>query len=661
MNKLQLILTFLFALSFSSIAKEKDTIPKKISNSIPALSNYLTSGMADPYDKVEAIYTWITHNIEYDYDKLESSKTLVGVNPSESLKSRKAICSGYVELMRAMLDEVGVESETVNGYVKDSHWTIGDTLLEETHAWIAIQIDGKWLLADPTWDAGYIGRIPKKDFKEKRYIQNSFKWEKREARVLERREERKEKRYQAWDEKDDYTNKTGFVSQPSQDYFLIHPDTFLLSHLPTNPIWQLRNEKITFLEFTQSEKSLKETIAKKQSEFPYNASGNYNYINASFLDQLILNGDDGQTFNPYNPGVKLLYYYNYLALITRKDLQKVARGSVYAITPSKHPELLAKTDTVSTYLKEYKKFEKAYYKKNKQIDKDNYKIASSNNKDLFKNAEKLEEKHDDFIDDIKKNSEKIEEQNVKYTDILNKIQQNYPKAVNYTPMASFDTSVVAHWMDSIALIRAQMDAAMDNYNAKRKNSCIKRYIYGLSFSSKILNVNQALIPYNNYSTSATINEIDSVAIAQTANLLNIIDDSIDLELLDRDIYAYIKAMEMITKQAKIEFRSLKADGQIDYPFRYETFLNAILYEEVKRALAFNSSSLNFNNNVINALKKYDYYPADILNMADKQENLKEDKYEYNANLTEKDHERSEDLFKKIEKAIKVWEAKYDDK
>ncbi|MDX1445268.1 transglutaminase domain-containing protein [Lishizhenia sp.] len=658
MTKIQLTLTLIFFFTFSTWACKKDSIPRKIRTSIPALTQYLTADKQGDLEKVEAVYSWITHNIAYDYDKLESGKMLVGVDPTSTLKSREAICSGYVELMRAMLQEINIKSETVSGYIKDSHWSVGDTLFEESHAWIAFRINGEWHLADPTWDAGYIGRIPKKDFRERKYIQHSFKSEKRETRVLDRREKRKEKRYAAWEEKDEYTNKTGFVYQPTTDYFMIHPDTFLLSHLPTYPIWQLRNEPITLLEFTQNEKNLKKSIAQKSNN-KFNPTANNAFIRENFLDQLIINGEKGQPFNTYNPGIKLLNYFNYLNLVTRKDLQRVARGTTYSITPSKYPDLLAKTDTVSEYLKAYKKFEKAYYKKNKTIDKDEYKIAQSNNKDLFKNTEKLLEKHEDFIDDIKDNSEKIEGQNEKYTTLINKIAQSYPKAIDYEAMASFDTTVVQHWMDSIAVLRSQMDEIMDTLNARRKNTCVKRYIYSLSYSNRALMVNQSLIPYNNYSTSATINEIDSIAIAETAYMLNLINDSVETELIDREIYTLIKAMEMITKKAKLEFRELKAQSKIDYPFRYETFLNALLYEEIKRAVRFNNSSLNFNTNVIKALKNYSYLPKEIHQLADEQENLKEDKFKFNSNLTEKDHERTEDLMKLIEKKVETWEKKYD--
>jgi transglutaminase/protease-like cytokinesis protein 3 len=58
-----------------------------------------------------------------------------------------------------MLKEVGVKSEIVYGYVHDEIIDSITLPLECTHAWIGIKLDGKWFLADPTWDAGYVGNI----------------------------------------------------------------------------------------------------------------------------------------------------------------------------------------------------------------------------------------------------------------------------------------------------------------------------------------------------------------------------------------------------------------------------------------------------------------------------------------------------------------------
>lgn len=80
--------------------KNELKIPKKIKRSIPLLTQHLTINKNTEKEKVEAIYTWITENIEYDYDQLQSEKYLTGVEPINILKVKKAISTRNVELMK---------------------------------------------------------------------------------------------------------------------------------------------------------------------------------------------------------------------------------------------------------------------------------------------------------------------------------------------------------------------------------------------------------------------------------------------------------------------------------------------------------------------------------------------------------------------------------
>ena len=93
--------------------------------------------------KVKAIYSWITRNITYDYDALnyDSSDRRYGYAGTlhSGIFAHQAICHGYSVLLRAMLNESGVDCMYVSG---------------PSHAWNMIRIDGKWYLCDSTWDAG---------------------------------------------------------------------------------------------------------------------------------------------------------------------------------------------------------------------------------------------------------------------------------------------------------------------------------------------------------------------------------------------------------------------------------------------------------------------------------------------------------------------------
>lgn len=91
--------------------------------------------------------------------------------------------------MKSILDEVGVKNETVTGYIHNLNWRPGKIAMKEEHAWIAVYMDEKWTLADPTWDAGYIGRIPKKikSYEVKTYKKTAFKKKEKQEKVLAKR------------------------------------------------------------------------------------------------------------------------------------------------------------------------------------------------------------------------------------------------------------------------------------------------------------------------------------------------------------------------------------------------------------------------------------------------------------------------------------------
>ena len=110
------------------------------------LSELNLDGKSD-IQKVKAIYGWVTRNITYDYDALDYDSLDRRYGYAGTLHSgifaHQAICHGYSILLRAMLNEAGVDCMYVSG-----------PTTEGSHAWNMIRIDEKWYLCDSTWDAG---------------------------------------------------------------------------------------------------------------------------------------------------------------------------------------------------------------------------------------------------------------------------------------------------------------------------------------------------------------------------------------------------------------------------------------------------------------------------------------------------------------------------
>ncbi len=166
--------------------------------------------------KVAAIYCWIISNLKYDYTKFEKQDFRV-VNARNILKQRKAICYGYATLFKELCSKAGIKAVIVNGYSKNNSVDICDSFFLEDHAWNAVRIDDKWYLCDLTWDGGY-HTYWRRTFKGSLLYVFSF------GKI------------------DKMYLKPKFVKRPAWNFFLKPGDYFAYDHLPANPIWQLKSD-----------------------------------------------------------------------------------------------------------------------------------------------------------------------------------------------------------------------------------------------------------------------------------------------------------------------------------------------------------------------------------------------------------------------------------
>ena len=118
---------------------------------LPLVVKSLTGGGAN---KVKALHDWICDNIAYDTE-LYFNGGPARQDYESVLKKRKALCSGYTNLMTVMCRMAGIEAIGIEGFSKGFGYQgkCGD---ETDHAWNAVKIGGKWQLIDVTWDAGYV-------------------------------------------------------------------------------------------------------------------------------------------------------------------------------------------------------------------------------------------------------------------------------------------------------------------------------------------------------------------------------------------------------------------------------------------------------------------------------------------------------------------------
>ena len=171
--------------------------PASATTSIPALATYLVEPAGDDQGKVRAIFRWITNNIAYDPALREDVS-----GPETVLKHRRAVCSGYSALFKALAEAAGLEAEVIHGHSKGAGYQAGRGMEGSfEHAWNAVRIGGKWGLLDCAWGAGWLDGAGR------------------------------------------------FVPRFTGHYFLTPPEVFVDDHFPHDARWQLLDRPISREEY----------------------------------------------------------------------------------------------------------------------------------------------------------------------------------------------------------------------------------------------------------------------------------------------------------------------------------------------------------------------------------------------------------------------------
>jgi hypothetical protein len=143
---------------YSSIDKWAKAAPKEAEQSVPALAAYLARGAKNDREKARAIFTWMLENVIYDWDTV----TRFGkddARPDAVLRTKLAACLGHTALYDALARAMGLKSVIIGGRTREldidpafAKATVKGTngVYYPTHAWNAVQIDGKWSLVDVT-------------------------------------------------------------------------------------------------------------------------------------------------------------------------------------------------------------------------------------------------------------------------------------------------------------------------------------------------------------------------------------------------------------------------------------------------------------------------------------------------------------------------------
>lgn len=118
----------------------------------------LTSGCTTTRDKVLVIHDFVASNLFYDYDALNAGED-TNRTVEQITATKRCVCQGYADVTLTMLQSLGLEAENVLCYaisnIFESGWSdVMNRTSELNHVVTRVNIEGKWLYMDVTWDSG---------------------------------------------------------------------------------------------------------------------------------------------------------------------------------------------------------------------------------------------------------------------------------------------------------------------------------------------------------------------------------------------------------------------------------------------------------------------------------------------------------------------------
>jgi hypothetical protein len=170
-------------------------IPDAQAQSTADIVAYINKNSDADDKKVRAAYVWVISHIQYSKDSLH--RVILDADKDQlvtvTMRRRKGVCEDFSSVFNDICRKLNLRSFVIQGYSKQS-----GSVDKSSHAWCTVFTDNKWMLYDPTWDAGLV---------------NSF-------------------------------------SAPvNTKYYQVAPQSFIENHMPFDPMFQLSDHPITYKEF----------------------------------------------------------------------------------------------------------------------------------------------------------------------------------------------------------------------------------------------------------------------------------------------------------------------------------------------------------------------------------------------------------------------------
>ncbi len=657
-----IIALFVGSTLFSQEKIEFLKVPKEALKTTKSLSAYLTKGLVDDSTKAAHIYQWVTHNISYDYKAIANGKPLEYKSAGAVLKAKNTVCQGYSALTVELLKNAGIDATTVEGYTAQFLSDSIPLIASSDHEWVAFKADRKWYLCDPTWDAGYIGRIPKykEDLLKKEKI--TLKRQKKLAKI--KKEKRKKVKQFKWDKKDkkraekaekkrgSYKSDIGFVRYPSLDNFMVEPDLFVQSHLPSQPEFQLRAYPVSMEDFTRRTKDWDSILERKKGKSVDFEGYVSEYSTMNLNDKWIKVAKDGLKFNPANYTSMAVHHFNYLGLHLndkfRKSFEIIEKDQLH----EDFANLRDINDSVAQYSKVAKKINKTAYSISKRIISNETKIFKTTDKAANSMVKKVISEQKKNVSQLEKEKSKISKE---LTSIREKIGKLMTESSNYSNPVNFDSTLVppafSKWRDSLFYSIMRIDSLRRGWDAlaHQDRTYENRFkslkvAYEMSYTNLQI-LNSAPIYY-----SDSIILYDSQIADGLTNLYRFHKETYDSLIYPVEINKEYKVLEKLIKRGST---GLKGYSKKNPNYKYlemNKYLNSLNYQ----TLALMESDLRtFNSDRAELLRLEDYYKRHyhtILENLEKEKEFKEKNAEHNFEVLEKNKKRTDEMFDNILKS-----------
>ncbi len=121
-----------------------------------ATSNEICRGLTNDWDKVFAIYTYVTNELIYDDLQLDDEKYVYQDDAPTLIRRKIGICEGFANVFTALCRVQGIPSVVQFGTTQTFEDYLADKEKRDSefpnHAWSSVYLGNKWYFVDPTFD-----------------------------------------------------------------------------------------------------------------------------------------------------------------------------------------------------------------------------------------------------------------------------------------------------------------------------------------------------------------------------------------------------------------------------------------------------------------------------------------------------------------------------